>query len=57
VNEDTITLEKSRAPVAYPDKIETGDGPGHGLRPGLPAALARGPVRAIFLKKYLPPEA
>ncbi len=35
LNEDTITLEKG-APVAYPDQIETGDGPVTVFDPGAP---------------------
>ncbi len=35
VNEDTITLEKG-APVAYPDQIETGEGPVTVFDPGAP---------------------
>ncbi|MEX0368470.1 MAG: dihydroorotase, partial [Ruegeria sp.] len=35
VNEDTITLTKG-APVTYPDKIDTGDGPVNVFDPGFP---------------------
>jgi dihydroorotase len=36
VNADTITLERSDAPVAYPAKIETGAGPVTVFDPGFP---------------------
>lgn len=35
-NTTTITLEKQTEPVAYPDKIETGDGPVTVFDPGFP---------------------
>ena len=35
-NEDTITLIKEDAPIQYPTKIETGDGPVTVFDPGHP---------------------
>jgi dihydroorotase len=36
VNNGTITLTRNEAPTAFPDKIETGEGPVTVFDPGFP---------------------